>query len=148
MASKITIKTKDICEALGVGKHQLRAWTDSLSPFSVRETKERSANQYDPGDLMFFAVVQRLTDEFGLSLPFISKCSQQLYGCIREPQSLTYQPYIFINIESNSCSWIGLNNMQGEGIVFSVQPAQELVFQYLGFSTNQFQMHLGLMEVK
>ncbi len=145
MADTITLKTKDICEALKIGRHQLRAWTDSLAPYCHRKTKERSACRYDSADLLYFAVVKHITEKFGLSLSFISQFSDALYSCIREPQSLTSQPYIFIS--DNGCAKLNIDKVHQEGIVVDLQPAQALVYQFLGLSTQQTQLQLGLMEV-
>lgn len=147
MADRITLKTKDICDALGIGRHQLRVWVETLPPYSSRAKKERSACRYEPADLLYFAAVKCLTEKFFLPIGFISKFSEKLYLCIREPESLTTHPFIFITNYGESCSRISLTNISQEGIVFDLQPAQSLIYEFLGLSNPQVQLNLGLLKV-
>ncbi len=148
MKSTVTLKTKDLCEALSIGRHQLRIWTDTLAPYSAQTTKARSARCYDPADLLFFAVIKHIDDIFGLAVQSMARFSNDLYVCIREPQSLTIQPYIFINIVNNQCERLDLNMSSREGIIVDIQPAQLRVCQFLGLSPQQSQLQLGLVKVK
>ncbi|MCU7940859.1 MAG: hypothetical protein KZQ74_01405 [gamma proteobacterium symbiont of Bathyaustriella thionipta] len=147
MADHITLKTKDICEALEVGRHQLRSWVDNLAPYSNRTKKERSACKYDSSDLLYFSVVKHMIEKFSLPLSFIAGFSEALYFCIREPQSLTSHPFIFITDQGESCTRITLDKVSQEGIVVDLQPAQLHIYQFLGLSTQQTQLQLGLMGV-
>jgi len=147
MADTVSLKTKDICDALKIGRHQLRVWADTLPPYCQRETKERSARRYDPADLLYFAVIQYITNNFYLSLPFITRFSEELYSCIREPQSLTANPFIFISSKGEACTRLNIDQVNQEGIVVNLQPAQTLVYQFLGLSPQQAQLPLDLMEV-
>ncbi|ODS23667.1 hypothetical protein AB835_07635 [Candidatus Endobugula sertula] len=147
MTDKITLKTKDICDALDIGRHQLRAWTDGLEPYCLRETRERSACRYDSADLLYFAVIKHIVDNCGLTLPFVAKFSQQLYLCIREPNSLTSSPFLFITNKGNSCKRLNLDKVTQEGTIIDLQPANILVYQFLGLSSQQGQLPLGLREV-
>ncbi|HHJ20830.1 MAG TPA: hypothetical protein ENJ84_13555 [Gammaproteobacteria bacterium] len=147
MADKITIKTKDICDTLNIGRHQLRAWTDTLAPYCNRKTKERSAFRYDSADLLYFALVKHIIENFGLSLPFIARFSEALYSCVREPQSLTHPSFLFISEQCNSCERLSLDKIDREGFIIDVNPAQTLVYQFLGLSTQQTQLQLGLVKV-
>tara|TARA_R110001592_G_scaffold319724_4_gene597508 strand:- start:3846 stop:4292 length:447 start_codon:yes stop_codon:yes gene_type:complete len=147
MASGIKIKTKDICDALGVGRHQLRSWTDTLAPYCDRETKERSASRYDSGDLLFFAAIQHISETFGVSLSYMARFSESLYSCIREPKGLTDTPFVFISDKSHKCERLRSSKVDQEGVLVDLQIAQNLVYQYLGLSTQQTQLQLGLVKV-
>ena len=148
MASTVTLKTKDLCEALSIGRHQLRVWTDMLPPYSVQKTKARSARCYDPADLLFFAVIKHIDDVFGLTLQSMARFSNELYFCIREPQSLTGQSYIFISVADDKCERLSINMSSREGIIVDIQSAQLRVCQFLGLSPQQSQLQLGLVKVK
>jgi len=147
MTAQIVLKTKDICNALEIGRHQLRAWVDHLPPYSQRAKKERSACKYDPADLLYFAVIKYVTKKYSLPISFLSKFSHSLYSCIREPQSLTLYPFIFINGQGTSCSRIALDRISQEGIIIDLQPSQSVVYQYLGISSQQAQLQFGLGKV-
>lgn len=148
MAQSMKIKTKDICEALDIGRHQLRGWTEQLAPYCHRETRERSANHYDFGDLLFFAVVKHINESLGISISFIAKFSESLYTCVREPQDLTSTNIVFINTRDNSCQKVDTRGLMQEGIVINIQPAQLQACEYLGLSAQQqTQLQLGLMKV-
>lgn len=147
MAEQITLKTKDICEALNIGRHQLRTWVDNLPPYANHPKAERSASRYTPADLLNFAVIKHLTEQYALSLPFLSKCSESLYSCIREPQSLTSGRFVFITAHGTSHFTIALDRVLQEGIVVDLRPPQALVYQYLGISPQQAQLQLGLVKV-
>ena len=148
MSGKLTLKTKDICEALDIGRHQLRAWTDAFAPYSEQATKARSARQYDPADLLFFAVIKHIDDHIGLTLQSVSQFSNELYVVLREPQSLFAAPFIFIDVERNQCERVNQKEISREGIMVNLQPAQELVCQFLGLPIQQPQLQLGLVKVK
>ena len=149
MAEGIKITTKDICTALELGRHQLRSWTETLAPYSQRETKERSASRYDFGDLLFFAVVKHIHDSFGISIQFIAGLSESLYTCVREPQDPDLSPFVFISVNANRCVRVIPEEISQEGIVVDLQPAQAQIYKYLGISTQQqAQLQLGLVKVK
>ncbi len=147
MTGIITLKTKDICGALSVGRHQLRAWTNDLLPYRLQQTKERSARRFQPADLLFFAVIKHLTEEFGLSLSFIERFSAELYECIREPHSLIAENFLFISNSGYKCEKLDKDNVVGEGIVVDIHLAQDVVCRFLGLSTRQTQLQLGLVKV-
>ena len=148
MSQSIKITTKDICAALDIGRHQLRSWTDILTPFSKRITKERSACRYDFGDLLFLAVIKHIHCSLGISLPFIAEFSESLYDCIREPQDIAASPFVFINIREKNCVRMLSDKILHEGILVDLLPAQEQVYKFLGISAQQqAQLQLGLVKV-
>ena len=148
MAAGIKITTKDICEALDIRRHQLRSWTDSLAPYSQRETKERSAIRYDLGDLLFFAVVKHIHESLGIAAPFIAGFSESLYTCVREPQDLTSMPFVFVNVKNQECFRATSEEVTQEGIIVDIKHAQARVYKFLGVSTQQqAQLQLGLVKV-
>ncbi|MFC1750512.1 MerR family transcriptional regulator [Pseudomonadota bacterium] len=148
MVGTVVLKTKDICEALSIGRHQLRIWTDILSPYNKQQTKARSARHYTPADLLFFAVINHLEDTFGLTPQVISRFSNELSSCIREPQSLVIDTFFFINVEKNVCERLDNRVSAKEGIIVDIKPAQMLVCEFLGLSVQQPQFQFGLVKVK
>lgn len=142
MTRHITLKTKDICDALNIRRHQMRSWVEQLAPYSHRKKRERSACKYDSADLLFFAVVNDITDKFHLPLNFIATFSESLHICLREPRDSTVNAYLFIN--GKSCTRITLDSVSEEGILVDLQPALLLVNQFFGLSTPPDQLQLGL----
>lgn len=148
MAGTIILKTKDICEALSIGRHQLRIWTDTLPPYNKQQTTARSARRYDSADLLFFAVVKHLEDTFTLSPQAISRFSSELNRAIRQPQGLTTHSYLFISAEKNECKRLENSITPQEGIIVDVKSAQMLVCKFLGISVQQPELQLGLVKVR
>jgi len=60
---KLTVK--DICAALGVLRHRVRAWTQ-LPPFRDQPTHARSARRFDILALFLMAILQSLEDNYGI----------------------------------------------------------------------------------
>lgn len=148
MATGIAIKAKDICDALDVKRHQLRLWTESFEPYCSRKTKERSANRYDFGDLLFFAVVQHIQSQLGVSNSHIANFSHSLYICLREPQQLVSSPFVFINMNDGRCLKQDQNKFDEEGLFVDLKPAQAKVYEFLGLPIpHQAQLQLGLVKV-
>lgn len=139
----ITLKTKDICEALGIKKHQLRSWTESLEPFSSMSTNERSARKYDTGDLLFFAVVFQLERNFGLSLKSIMKFSLSLYETLHAPKKVEQRRNIFVDIEKSDCKWLNGSMSPRQGIVFDTTEAEAVVCKFLGVTPSQSNLQFG-----
>lgn len=150
MADQIILKAKDICDALDLKRHQLRSWIKQLAPYSQRELKERSAAKYDSADLLYFSVVKHLIEKFHLPLSSISGFSESLYVCMREPQSLGAEQFIFISRQQDekTCVRLSLDKISNEGIAVNLQAAQSRVYQFLGLPPQQTHLQLGLMGVK
>ncbi|MGB1800378.1 MAG: MerR family transcriptional regulator [Gammaproteobacteria bacterium] len=148
MANTITLKTKDLCEALSIERHQLRAWTDTLPPYCEQKTKARSARKYQPVDLLFFSVIKHMSEMFCLTPTAIAKFSDELYTCIKEPQILTGETLLFISPENGKCERLDKNRVSREGFIVNIQPAYSLMCEFLGLLPQQSALQLGLVKVK
>lgn len=147
MPNIVTLKTKNICEAIGIGRHQLRAWTDVLPPYVYRQTSERSARHFDPVDLLFFAVVNHITTGLGLSLKFLRGVSAELYTRLSEPHSMTSGAYILMTETEVRFFDVSSERIESEGAIIDIRPAQEITRRYLGVSNQQPQLNLGLVKI-
>jgi hypothetical protein len=141
------LKTKDICEALDLKRHQLRAWTDALAPYSKQTTHARSARRFDTGDLLFFATVQHIEKKFGLSISVFAKLSQCIYDTVRSPRTINDHERIFLDINSQRCFITDTLDDNAEGILIDIAPVKKLVSGFLGLTPTQEQMHFGLAKV-
>jgi len=143
----IVLKTKDICAALNIKRHQLRAWTDVLPPYCNQHTQERSARKFDTGDLMFFATIKHIEDKFGITIPVLSDMSKSIYDTIRNPRVMSNQELIFIDIESKKCIFADTLEQKAEGLLIDTTHAKNLVCGFLGLMPTQSELHLGLARV-
>lgn len=143
----IVLKTKDICEALNIKRHHLRAWTDTLKPYCNQSTQERSARKFDTGDLLFFAVIQHIESKFGVSTLALSDVSQCIHDTIRSPRIMNTHELIFLDIDSKKCLIADRLNMGVEGLLINIAPAKNVVCEFLGVMPTQSQLHLGLARV-
>jgi hypothetical protein len=143
----IVLKTKDICEALKIKRHQLRAWTEALQPYCNQSTQERSARKFDTGDLLFFAVIQYVERKFGISISVLSEASQSLNDLIRSPRIMNDKEVIFLDIESKRYLMADTVEQGVEGIYIDSSKAKKLVCNFLGVIPNQSQFYLGLAKV-
>ncbi len=141
------LKTKDICEALDIKRHQLRAWTDALAPYSNQTTHARSARRFDTGDLMFFATVQHIEKKFGLSISVFAKLSQCIYDTIRAPRTINDNERIFLDINSQRYLIADTLDTHAEGVLINIAPVKKLVGDFLGLTPTQEQIHFGLAKV-
>lgn len=150
MARQITLKAKDIRDALAIKPSQFRTWVDTLPPHSNAIKKERSAVKYDPADLMYFLVIKHIINTYGISIHALANVTQDIYSFIREPQSINDYPLLFISFIKNTCSNLPINKkINAEGIIINLQPIQEELFQFLGVfpEHKQSELQLGLTTV-
>lgn len=146
MSKSLSLKAKDLCNALDIERHQLRVWVEVIPLFSRQKTKERSATQYKMTDLFFFAVVKHIHQNFGVPISFIANFSDLLYACIIKAEGNKKSSFVFISKGGSDCRLVELGELCDEGMVVSLQPARKLLFSYLGLSFEHSQMALNLME--
>ena len=142
----LKLTRKDICSALQVPEHRMRAWMER-EPFKSRATSARKARVFDTTDLTLLAIAQTLEDRYKLRGDGLDKILPGLNTHLRGPQSAK-EGYIFINI----CDWNIQDASSGTylepGLLIDVLPDQERVTRYLGLTQPQAELALGLRPVK
>lgn len=145
-----TLKTKDICEAVSIERHQFRVWTNKLYPYSVMPVKERSARSFTIADLLFFSVVKRMESEFGFNLKSITKISRNLYEFTREPRCFQSSTFIFIDFITGQVTMYNEQSPHGEGVIVDLNKSNDFVAKYLGLipTSSQKELPFGLQKVE
>ena len=118
----------DICSALKVRKHDVRAWL-RLPPYQERQVKARSARKFTQTELVYFALVAQLHIEFGMSPRVLARLTAALSDLVMsrlEPDRL-----ILINVQLGRVAYLGANTPAASGVVLAVTPAIERVQNYL-----------------
>ena len=143
-----TITTKDICGALAIKKHRLRGWVDRLIPYNGIAVRPKSARQYTSLDLLFFAIIKELEDNYGLKLSFIEHFSEQLHGLLEKPSLANRHKLFFISVLDKTITVLEYDEQPAQaGFIVNVEPAWELVTVYFGFASQQKSLPFGLIAV-
>lgn len=118
----------DVCSALDVKKHDVRAWL-RLPPYGDAEVTARSARRFTQVELVFFALIAQLHIGLGMSPTAIRKCSAALHTLITS--RLDGQKLIFVNVTRGTATYLGATAPNESGAVVAVAPVIELVHKYL-----------------
>ncbi|MCG8317103.1 MAG: hypothetical protein MI976_28115 [Pseudomonadales bacterium] len=137
---------KDIRNALRITPYQAREWVKRTPPFNLRQTTERVAQQFTAQDLIFFSVIQRLVQDFGISLSVIAQFSHALYDKLPDFLTLRNSSVIYVSLPDGGCyGLLDQNQIITDGIVIDLAPSKEAIVTYLGISSKQAQLDLGLL---
>lgn len=118
----------DICDALDVEKHDVRAWL-RLPPYGDEEVRERSARKFTQTELVFFALIAQLHIDLGMSPRAIGKCSAALHELVTT--RLDAQKVILISVHRGTATYLSATPPTDTGAVVAVAPAIERVQNYL-----------------
>lgn len=119
----------DVCSALDVQKHEVRAWL-RLPPFGNAVVKARSARKFTQTDLVFFALLAELHVHLGMAPRAIGKASAPLHALVTS--RLEAHKTILINIQRGTAAYLAGAVPTGEaGVVLPIAPAIERVQSYL-----------------
>ncbi len=127
MATSPRFTITDICAALAVKKHDVRAWL-RLPPYCEKAVRARSARKFTQTELVFFALVAQMHMELGLSPRALARCSATLYELLLS--RLEAHRVIAIDIQLGSAAYLELAPTTS-GVVIAVAPAIERIQRYL-----------------
>lgn len=136
----LKLTRKDICAALQVPEHRIRAWMGRL-PFKVQSTAARKARIFDVTDLVLLAIAQTLEDKYHLSGDGLDNILPALNIFLRQPQRSTGM--LFINIQNWNIEIATPEICQESGIWIDIVPDQDRVACYLGLTPEQTELALG-----
>lgn len=125
MAQTINLTAQDVCQVLQVERHALRRWLEGLPVYAEQPTRARSARRFDMADLIFLSAVLELETRYGLGLATIARFDADLLETVRG-QGLGLQ-FLFLDIETASCSQLDAGLPARPGIVLDLGPAYQRV---------------------
>jgi len=143
----LKLTRKDICAALEVPEHRIRAWM-GLKPFSTQSTAARKARAFDVTDLILLAIAQTLEDNYHLKNDGLDHILPALNAFLRRPQSGNQSNMLFINTQNWTVQTTTSDVIYETGILIDILPAQERITQYLGLTPAQSELALGLLPIK
>lgn len=138
----IELTRKDICSALGVSEHRVRAWMQR-EPYKSRVTAERKARVFDTDDLLLLAVAQTLEDTYKLRGESLDDLLPALNAYLHRPQ-FEIDQLVFINMSTWKVEKISSVKQLGVGLIIDLQADKERVARFLGLSPAQAELNLGL----
>lgn len=149
MSKKLKLTTKDICDALGTKKHKLRGWTENLPPYCDDDLTARVARKYTVRDLLFFATVKALEEDYGVGINNISKWTRELHGLLGKPLS-NLHGQLLIFAATGEVSFAAHGTPAAAGIILEFEPIRQPIESYLDLSEPEQQraLPLGLIGVK
>ncbi len=125
-AARFTVA--DVCAALGVQKHDVRAWL-RLPPYGNQEVKARSARKFVQAELVYFALIAQLHIELGLAPKALARSAAALHELVMtrlEPHKV-----ILINVSLGTANYLGVGVPSNSGVVLPVAPTIEKIQNYL-----------------
>lgn len=128
MATSARFTVADICSALGVQKHDVRAWL-RLPPYRERQVKARSARKFTQTELVYFALITQLHIELGMSPRALARSTAALHELVMS--RLEPHKVILINVQLGTAAYLGAGAPAASGVVLAVTPAIERVQNYL-----------------
>ncbi len=143
----LKLTRKDICAALQVPEHRIRAWM-SRQPFNAHSTAARKARAFDVTDLILLAIAQTLEDKYHLRGDGLDNILPALNSFLRRPQHSNDSGMLFINAQNWSIQAATPEIYQKPGLVIDILPDQERVTRYLGLTPAQAELALGLLPMR
>jgi hypothetical protein len=127
MTSSARFTVGDICSALDVQKHDVRAWL-RFPPYDDAEVRARSARKFTQAELVFFGLIAQLHIELGMSPRSIGRCSRALHALVTS--RLDTQQVVFINVHRGTATYLTATP-KDTGVVLDVAPTVERVQKFL-----------------
>lgn len=118
----------DLCGALGVKKHDVRAWLH-LPPYRAQAVKARSARKFTQTELVYFALVAQLHIDLGISPRVVARCTAALHELVLS--RLEPHKVILINVHLGTAAYFGASAPAESGVIIAVAPAIERIQNYL-----------------
>ena len=142
MIQALSFTVKDVCLALGnVSRSRVHAWT-KLSPFSLKETSERSARRFDVTDVLTLAVLQKLEDIYGIKSRHLGCFSENIYGYFAQPRPITGSEFVFVGLAGGVVRRLDTTPISEPGWIVDVAEERERINVFLGIVPPQRQLAL------
>ncbi|MGP9765384.1 hypothetical protein ACT3UM_06605 [Halomonas sp. AOP13-D3-9] len=142
MPATKTFTAKDVCAALGdINRSRLHLWAQ-LPPFSERPTRERSARRFTKADLLTFAILQTLEDDFGMRRGNIGRISAAIHHYVSTPRQVPMEEWVFLPRDEGAVRSVQGQRIATSGWVIDMAKERERIDLYLGFTPPQQELSL------
>ena len=137
MSARHSFTVKDVCAALdGVSRSRVHGWAQ-LPPFSAIPTQERSARRFSRTDLLTFAVLRTLEDQFGARGAQLARVSASIHEYLAGPRSAGMDQWIFVPLAEGSARPVMGQAITEPGWVIDLARELERIDRYLGILPAQ-----------
>lgn len=141
----IKLTRKDVCAALDVPQHRIRAWMER-EPFVSRSSAARKARLFDTTDLLLLAVAQTLEDRYRLRNEGLDRMLPALNAFLLRPQR-SGSGLILVDLDNGVVKTASALDDLCPGLLIDLIPERERVMRYLGLTPVQGELGLGLLPV-
>ncbi|MDR5885881.1 hypothetical protein [Vreelandella janggokensis] len=142
MLATKSFTAKDVCAALGdINRSRLHLWAQ-LPPFSERPTRERSARRFTKADLLTFAILQTLEDDFGMRRGNIGRISAAIHHYVSTPRQVPMEEWVFIPRYEGAVRSVQGQRIATSGWVIDMAKERERIDLYLGVTPPQQELSL------
>lgn len=140
MSARHSFTVKDVCAGLhGVSRSRIHGWVQ-LPPFSAIPSQERSARHFSRADLLTFAVLRTLEDQFGARGAQLARVSAGIHAYLSTPQPAGMDECLFVPLAEGLARSIPGQVIAEAGWVINL--ARERIDRYLGVLPPQQELPL------
>jgi hypothetical protein len=142
MSARHSFTVKDVCAALdGVSRSRVHGWVQ-LPPFSAIPSQERSARRFSRADLLTFAVLRTLEDQFGARGTQLARASAGIHEYLSAPQPAGIDQWLFVPLADGPARPIPGREIAEAGWVIDLARERDRIDLYLGVLPPQRELPL------
>ncbi len=142
MSARHSFTVKDVCAALdGVNRSRVHGWVQ-LPPFSAIPSQERSARRFSRADLLTFAVLRTLEDQFGARGAPLARASAAIHAYLSTPQPAGSDDWLFVPLTDGPARPLTGRAIVEAGWVVDLARERERIDRYLGVVPPQRELPL------
>lgn len=142
MSARHSFTVKDVCAALdGVSRSRVHGWVQ-LPPFSAIPSQERSARRFSRADLLTFAVLRTLEDQFGARGVQLARVSAGIHEYLAKPQPAGMDEWLFVPLAEGPARPVPGRVIAEAGWVIDLARERERIDRYLGVLPPQRELPL------
>ena len=146
MLNMLKLTVKDICAALDIPRHRVRAWSQ-LPPFRDRPTHARSARRFDTLDLLLMAILQSLEDAYGIRPSSLEQAAPAIMQFLSRPHRTHGSAIVYLDVSNWEVKPVTPALTLRAGLIINVEWERERVAKFLGLKHIQGELPLGPMAV-
>lgn len=142
MPERHIFTVKDVCAALGgISRSRVHAWVQ-LPPFSAIPCQERSARRYSRADLLTFALLHTMEEQFGARRAQLAQVATGIRDYLSAPHPMGGDDWLFIPLGDASVRPAHTKPLVEAGWVVHLARERERVDRYLGVLPPQRELPL------
>jgi hypothetical protein len=142
MPDRHVFTVKDVCAALGgISRSRVHAWVQ-FPPFSAMPSQERSARRYSRVDLLTFALLHTMEEQFGARRVQLAGVATGIRDYLSAPHPMGKDDWLFIPLADASARPVHEKPITEAGWVMHLARERERVDRYLGVLPPQRELPL------